>query len=185
MRLSGSYTCLFLTLAAACSNRHQETVNGPSADAGWIRLKNLVEPCTDLPVCEAACQKGSAQDCLRAAYAYSAGAIANRNDTRATELFEKACALGNGAGCTFVGRMYEFAHGVPKDEARAVAAYQRACDLEYVAGCYNLAIMLENGRGAEKDVHRAMSFYQRACAAGVFEACEAAQRLAHLPDGGA
>jgi TPR repeat protein len=172
-------------LLAACSHRHDIGSAAAAVDAGgWTRLKNQPEACTDLPACTTACDKGSLEDCLKLAYAYSAGDASRRNDTKATQLFEKACALGSGAGCTFVGRMYEFAHGVAKDEARAASAYQRACDLDYITGCYNFAIMLENGRGVARDTKRAAALYQKACQAGVLEACDAPSRLLMTADGG-
>ena len=147
-----------------------------SGDGGFVSVPNPTKECDDLPRCEAACNTGSAKDCLELGQTYS---IRKEmlDEARATGLFVRACDLGNGPACTFAGRMFEYAHGVEKDVSRAASLYQRSCDLAYLSGCYNSAIMLENGRGTAKDESRAYALYRRVCDAGAAPSCEGADRL--------
>lgn len=129
--------------------------------------------CADLSACTSACEGGQAEMCraLGASYAFGR-APAEKDEVRATRLYERACELGDAAGCLFAGQMYEYAHGVIKDDARATGLYQKACDVGWAPGCYNLAIMIEAGRGVPADRVRALALYRGACQAGAKQACE-------------
>jgi hypothetical protein len=150
----------------------------PSASV--VTIGNAIGTCPDVPACERECEAGSADRCRRLAATYAFGQGVDKDDARATALYEHACDMKDGPACMFAGQMHEFSHGVPQDYAAAARFYERACDIEYAAGCYNLAILVEKGRGVAPDRARAADLYQVACTAGAKQACDKAREL-HAP----
>jgi TPR repeat protein len=172
---------LLALLLAACSRGRASGGEQPAPSASIISIGVALGACTDVAACEQECDAGAADRCRRlgATYAFGQGG-APKDETRATELYERACAMSDPAACVFAGQMHEFAHGVPKDDAAAARFYERACDLGWPAGCYNLAIMLELGHGVKQDRARAGDLYQVACTAGATQACAKAREM-HEP----
>jgi TPR repeat protein len=150
----------------------------PSASV--VTIGNTLGGCPDVPACERECDAGSADRCRRLAVTYAFGQGVDKDEARATALYEHACDMKDAPACMFAGQMREFAHGVPQDFAAAARLYERACDMQYAAGCYNLAILVERGRGVAQDRARAADLYQTACTAGAKQACDKAREL-HAP----
>jgi len=166
---------LVAALLLAC-HRHERTP-ASQGDAGPVAVPTALGTCADLAGCDAACQNGSADDCLAEGNHYSIGPAPIQDPQRALKLFERACALGSGPGCTFAGRIHEFGHGVTPDPGMAFSLYERACRKDYPGGCYNVAVMLERGQGAPRNEARAGELYRKVCAAGSKVACAAADRM--------
>ena len=145
-----------------------------------ITIGNTLGGCPDLDACENECDAGSADRCRRLAVTYAFGTGVDKDEVRATALYERACVMKDPPACVFAGQMHEYAHGVPKDDARAALFYERACDMRWPAGCYNLAIMYEHGRGVPTDRDKAADLYQMACTAGAKVSCDKAREL-HSP----
>jgi TPR repeat protein len=176
------WTCLAL-VAVGCGKHGADTQQqgAPAApSASVITLGAAIGACDDVAQCEKECDAGSADRCRRLAATYALGQGVERDEARATDLYEKACAMNDAAACVFAGQMNEYAHGVPKDDAKAARFYERACDLKWPAGCYNLGIMFERGRGVPQDRARAGDLYQVACTAGSKTACDKASEM-HQP----
>jgi TPR repeat protein len=138
-------------LATACSRGRSSGNEQPAPSASVITLGVAIGTCPDVPACEKECDAGSADRCRRLAATLAFGQGVDKDEVRATALYEHACDMSDPSACVFAGQMYEFAHGVDKDDARAARLYGRGCDLKYVAGCYNLAIMFERGTGVPQD----------------------------------
>jgi TPR repeat protein len=176
--LSGFFSVLVL----ACSRSAAPTEDPQAAPAqSVITIANAFGACENLAICENECDAGSADRCRRLAVTYQFGQGVDKDEPRATELFEKACGMKDAPACVSAGQMYEYHHGVAKDDAKAAGFYGKACDIGYAAGCANFAIMLENGRGVAKDVVRARALYEDACKKGAGLACERAKALSAAP----
>jgi TPR repeat protein len=147
---------------------------GPSSS---VTIGLAIGTCEDIATCQRECDGGSADRCRRLGATYALGRGTDRDEARATELYERACAMNDPSACVFAGQMYEYAHGVPKDDVKAAGLYRRACDLHWAAGCYNLAIMYETGRGVAQDRARADDLYWVACSAGAQLACDRAKKM--------
>jgi TPR repeat protein len=131
----------------------------------------------DAQACERECEAGAADRCRALAVSLAQGPLEQRDEAKATALYEHACDMGDAPSCVFAGQMHEYHHGVPEDDSAAVRFYTRACDKNWSAGCYNLAIMYERGRGVARDPVRAASLYDGACKAGAKMACDKAAAL--------
>jgi TPR repeat protein len=164
-----------------CGRGRTSAGEQPAPSSSVISIGVTLGTCSDIPVCEQECDAGSADRCRRLAASYALGQGAPKDETRATELYERACAMKDPSACVFAGQMYEYEHGVAKDDARAAHFYERACDLGWPAGCYNLAIMLELGRGTPQNRARAGDLYQVACTAGAKQACDKARQMHEPP----
>lgn len=165
--------------ALGCGRAHRSDESAaPSASV--IVLGAAIGSCPDIDACERECDAGSADRCRRLAATYALGKGVEKDETRATALYEHACDMKDPSACVFAGQMNEFARGVVKNDARAARFYERACDMQWAAGCYNLAIMYERGTGKPVDRERAGDLYQAACTAGAKEACDKAREM-HSP----
>jgi len=169
-----------LNLLVAC-HRGSSAAEEPAPSASVVTIGNTIGTCPDLAACERECDAGSADRCRRLAASYAFGQGAEKDEARATALYEHACDMKDAPACLFSGQMHEFAHGVAKDDTAAARFYGRACDLEYAAGCYNLAILFERGQGVPKDRAKAGDLYQVACTAGAKQACDRARDM-HTPE---
>jgi TPR repeat protein len=170
--------CLF---CAACGRGHSSAgQEQPAPSSSVITLGIEIGTCPDIDVCENECKGGSADRCRRLAATYAFGRGVEKDDARATALYEHACDIKDPSSCMFAGQAYEFAHGVAKDDSKAARYYERACDLQWAAGCYNLAIMYERGTGVPLDREKAGDLYQVACTAGAKQACDKATQM-HAP----
>jgi len=161
----------------------------PAPRASVITIGVAPGACSDIPVCERECDAGSADRCRRLAETYSSGQGVDKDEERATALFEHACEMKDPSACVSAGRMYEFSHGVAKDDVKAAHLYEMACDFQWAPGCYNLAIMAERGTGVPQDRARASALFRIACSAGAKPSCERASALERTastsPEGGA
>jgi len=168
-------TCL---ACLACHRGRSSGQGQPAPSESAVTLAMELGTCADeLEECERECDGGSADRCRRLAATYALGKGAERDEARATALYEHACDLGDPSSCVFAGQMREYAHGVPKDDAKAARLYERSCDMHWPAGCYNLAIMYERGTGVPLDRAKAADLYQMTCAAGSSFACEKAKSM--------
>jgi uncharacterized protein len=167
---------------SACHRDEPAPSGEPQPPASAIQVGVALGGCTDIKACLDECEAGAADRCRRLAVTYAMARGVERDEARATELYERACDMKDWASCVFAGQMHEYHHGVPEDLAAATAFYARACDAHWGAACYNLAIMVENGRGVPADPVRAASLYDIACAAGAKIACTRAQDLRGLRD---
>lgn len=181
MRVRGVLCPLVLAAAvASCHRGGSSASGGPAPSASVITIGVALGTCPDVEVCARECDAGSADRCRRLAATYALGQGVDKDEARATTLYEQACDMKDSSACVFAGQMYEFAHGVAKDDAKAARFYERACDREWAPGCYNLAIMTERGTGVPQDRAKAADLYQMACTAGAQQACEKAREL-HAP----
>ncbi len=169
-------------LATGCDRSQGGSQEQPAPSASVVQIGVSLGTCTDLALCEAECDAGSADRCRRLAVTYATGEGVDKDEARATALYERACAMKDPPACVFAGQMHEYAHGVPKDDAKAAGLYETSCNAGWTAGCYNLAIMFENGRGVPRDRDRAVSLYDTACSAGAKPACERAKGLRAAAD---
>jgi TPR repeat protein len=168
-------------LCAACSRAQSDPHEQPAPATSVITLGIEVGGCPDIAVCERECEAGSADRCRRMAVSYALGEGAEKNETRATALYEHGCEMDDPVACVFAGQMNEFAHGVVKDDARATRFYERGCNLRSAPACYNLAIMYDRGTGVPRDRARAGGLYQLACAGGAQSSCDKAVEMRTLP----
>jgi TPR repeat protein len=90
---------------------------GPSASV--ITIGVAPGACPDVVACEKECDAGSADRCRRLAATYAFGQGVDKDETRATALFELACDLKDPSACVFAGQMNEYARGVPNTTAAA------------------------------------------------------------------
>lgn len=168
-------------MLVACHRGSSSSGEEPAPPASVVTIGNTIGMCPDLAACENECDAGSADRCRRLAATYSFGQPGvEKDEARATALYEHACDMKDAPACLFAGQMHEFAHGVPKDDTAASRFYGRACDLAYAAGCYNLAILYERGHGVPQDRAKAGDLYQVACTAGAKQACDRAREM-HTP----
>jgi TPR repeat protein len=168
---------LFAASCAGCGRHDRAGQDQPAPSASVVTLGAAVGTCDDLATCERECDAGSADRCRRLAATYAFGQGAQRDEARATALYEQSCAMKDAPSCMFAGQMYEYAHGVAKDDEKAARYYERSCGMGSQAGCYNLGIMYENGRGVPVDHAKAGDLYQAACTAGARTACDKAKQM--------
>jgi TPR repeat protein len=168
-----------LALAGAC--RRGSSADAPAPSDSVVTIGNTIGTCPDLVACQNECDAGSADRCRRLAATYAFGKGVDKDEPRATTLYEHACDMKDAPACLFAGQMHEFAHGVPRDAAAAARLYDRACRMGSAAGCYNLAILIERGDGVPRDRAKAGDLYQVACTAGAQESCERARQM-HAPE---
>src|SRR5580700_12183575 len=128
---------------AACGRAHSSSGDQPAPSSSVITLGVSLGGGPDIPACERECDAGSADRCRRLGATYALGQGVDKDETRATALYEHACDMNDPSACVFAGQMNEFARGVEKDDTKAARFYERACDLRWAPGCYNLAIMYE------------------------------------------
>jgi TPR repeat protein len=176
----GIAIALACALHACRSRRSYDSSEAPSATVATIAA--TIGACDDPATCARECDEGSADRCRRLAVSYVLGQGVDRDEARATGLYERACTLGDPSACVFAGQMYEYAHGVPKDDGRAASLYARACGMAWIAGCYNLGIMYEHGRGVPTDRSKAADLYDATCKAGVRQACDMAREMRKATD---
>jgi TPR repeat protein len=169
-----------ISLAGAC-HRGSSSGEEPAPADSVVTIGNTIGTCPDLVACQNECDAGSADRCRRLAATYAFGKGVDKDESRATALYEHACDMKDATACLFAGQMHEFAHGAPRDAAVAARLYERACQMDFAAGCYNLAILVERGDGVPRDRARAGDLYQVACTAGAKEACDRARQM-HAPE---
>ncbi|HXN31931.1 MAG TPA: tetratricopeptide repeat protein [Polyangiaceae bacterium] len=173
---------ILCALSASCHRGGSSADEQPPApSASVITIGAAPGTCPDVSVCERECDAGSADRCRRLAATYAFGHGVEKDEARATRLYEHACDMQDPSACVFAGQMHEYAHGVAKDDAKAARLYERACDLKWAAGCYNLAIMYERGTGVPQDRAKAGELYQLTCTAGAKESCEKAKAMHEAP----
>jgi|HubBroStandDraft_1064217.scaffolds.fasta_scaffold152764_2 TPR repeat protein len=166
---------------AGCHRGGSSHGDQPAPSASVITLGVELGACTDVEACDRECRQGSADRCRRLAASYEFGRGVDKDEAKATTLYELGCAMKDPSSCVFAGQMHEYARGVPADPAKATALYTQACDQRWAGGCYNEAIMYENGRGVPVDRAKAADLYQLACAAGAKLACDKAADLRKPP----
>lgn len=172
---------LFAALGIACNRGGSSGREQPAPSSSVISLGVAIGTCPDVTACEKECDAGSANRCRRLAATYAFGEGVEKDETRATALYEHACDMDDPSACVFAGQMYEYAHGVDKDDAKAARLYGRGCDLQWAPGCYNLGIMFERGTGVPQDRAKAADLYDVACKAGAKQSCAKAQEMRAPP----
>ncbi len=126
---------------------------------------------------EAACNKGDAESCGRAADALLATED-EANDARAAALLKRACRKSNGDACANLGYLVAYGRAGEGGVPEAVKLYAKGCDLDSSNGCANLAAVLsEGGWGVEADLPRALDAFKKACKLGDSESCAEAGEL--------
>jgi len=168
---------VFAALASCGRNKHPSGDSQEAPAPSVITLGVSLGSCEDLASCERECDAGSADRCRRLAVSYALGQGAEKDETRATGLYEKACSMGDPSACVFAGQMHEYAHGVPKDEQAAAHLYDVACERGWPPGCYNRAFLYENAHTLTRDHRKAAELYQVACKAGATQACDRAKDI--------
>jgi len=136
---------------AGCHRGGSSHGDQPAPSASVITLGVELGACTDVEACDRECRQGSADRCRRLAASYEFGRGVDKDEAKATTLYELGCAMKDPSSCVFAGQMHEYARGVPADAAKATKLYTQACDAQWAGGCYNEAIMYENGRGVPAD----------------------------------
>jgi len=91
-------------LCAACSRAQSDPHEQPAPATSVITLGIEVGGCPDIAVCERECEAGSADRCRRMAVSYALGEGAEKNETRATALYEHACEMDDPVACVFCQR---------------------------------------------------------------------------------
>ncbi len=172
---------LFAALGIACNRGGSSGREQPAPSSSVISLGVAIGTCPDVTACEKECDAGSADRCRRLAATYAFGEGVEKDETRATALYEHACDMDDPSACVFAGQMYEYAHGVDKDDAKAARLYGRGCDLQWAPGCYNLGIMFARGTGVPQDRAKAADLYDVACKAGAKQSCAKAQEMRAPP----
>ena len=170
-------TLAICILFAACDRRHPSGEAQAAPSSSVVTLAVAVGGCQDLDVCERECDAGSADRCRRLAATYALGQGVEKDETRATGLYEHACEMQDPSACVFAGQMHEFARGVPKNDAKAARFYDLACGLGWAPGCYDQAVMYERGTGVPQDRAHAADLYQKACTGGAKSSCEKAKAM--------
>jgi TPR repeat protein len=163
-------------LVGAC-HRGGRSGDEPAPSDSVVTIGNTIGTCPDLASCENECDAGSADRCRRLGATYAFGKGVDKDEARATALYEHACDMKDVTACIFAGQMREYAHGVPRDATSAARLYDRACQMDSAAGCYNLAILVERGDGVPRDRAKAGDLYQVACTAGAKQACDRAREM--------
>jgi TPR repeat protein len=164
-------------LSAGCSRDRSLERERAAPSASVITIGVALGTCADISVCENECDAGSPDRCRRLAATFALGQGVDKDEARATALYEQACEMKDPSACVFSGQMNEFARGVAKDDAKAARFYERACDLQWGPGCYNLGIMYERGTGEPHDRAKAGDLYQVACTAGVSQSCDKVKEM--------
>jgi uncharacterized protein len=165
-------------LCGGCGRPRSSGSGQPAPSASPVTLGIELGACSDeIETCERECDAGSADRCRRLAASYAFGKGVERDESRATALYERACEMNDPSACVFAGQMNEYAHGVAKDDAKAAHFYERGCGLRWSPSCYNLAFMYERGAGVPQDRSKAAELYQVTCAAGSQLACTKAKEM--------
>lgn len=96
--------------------------------------------------------------------------VANKDYTRAAELFKKIAEQGHAEAQFYLGLMCEGGQGVTKDEQQAVSWWAKAAEQGHVLAQNNLGLMYEQGLGVTQDYQKAASWFRMAAEQGDAEA---------------
>ncbi len=120
------------------------------------------------------CRNGNVTACFQLGASYDFGKYGlQRNEVRASTLYQLACDSGEPTACFNLGFNYEHGlGGLAKDEAQASALFTRACnDLEFDA-CVSKGEYFLTGRGGlTRNKERAFELFKRACDGGSTRGC--------------
>ena len=116
-----------------------------------------------VPLLKRACDAGHADGCNDLGVVYEEAEGVEKNDLRATSLYQKACDGDSSYGCFNLGRNYRDGRGVDKDAVRAATLFQKGCDLNNAGACNELGLAYDYGRGVMKDEAQALKFYEKSC----------------------
>ena len=107
----------FAAAFAACNgsqaSRGDAPGSSPSAASSVVSIGVTLGTCSDRAQCEKECDAGSADRCRRLAATYAFGEGVEKDEARATDLYERACEMKDAPACVFAGQMHEYSHGVP------------------------------------------------------------------------
>ncbi len=158
----------------ACNKGHAEgcarraEMAGEDADGLATAFEFSVKGCTG----------GLPQSCVIAARQVHTGSGVERDDTRATMLFQEACRLGDVDGCVGAGDLLvALPRATPEDKARSFAAYNLACKRRHSEACLKLALAYYEGIGTPASAQAAQTHFARACEFGQQDGCRAAQQI--------
>ncbi|HEX3344403.1 MAG TPA: hypothetical protein VHS09_07505, partial [Polyangiaceae bacterium] len=122
-RRAGALAVLLALGLVGCHRGASSSGEEPAPTASVVSIGNTIGTCPDLGACEKECDAGSADRCRRLAATYAFGQGVDKDEARATALYEHACAMKDAPACLFAGQMHEFAHGGPKDDTAAARFY--------------------------------------------------------------
>jgi TPR repeat protein len=101
-------------------------------------------------------------------FVFQAGraADAQKDFTRALELYRKASAAGSAAGMTGVGELYRDGQGVPQDYSEARKWFEKAAMLGNSDAMTTLGVNYERGRSVAQNYAEARKWYEKAALLG-------------------
>ena len=103
-----------------------------------------------------------AESLLIQADRYSVGKPAERDYSRALELYEQAAAKGSADGMVNAAVMYENGTGIPKNPAKALDLFRKAAAKGSPAGMFGLGNMYFNGTGTARNRQIAEMWWRKA-----------------------
>ncbi len=131
----------------------------------------------------AACRRGHAAGCVKAAQAYFSGIGFAQDYVRARKLLEKGCNLGDGEGCYLLAGLYRTGRGTPADAVRAAELlrqaereYQKSCSTGDANSCSAVGFMFLRGEGAGHTAAEGLQHLRRACELNDVGSCIVAAR---------
>ncbi len=155
------------------------TPNGAAPERGCSEGANGA---ADLAACERDCASHVRESCFTLARVLSER-TAERDDSRALQLFRALCDENDGRGCGRAAELVARGRGTKRDLAEAVKLDGRGCDLGDGPSCNALGRALSSGAGIARDAVRAAQIHARGCDAGRLEECNSLGLLALLGAG--
>jgi uncharacterized protein len=122
--------------------------------------------------------------CYRLGKVLSTGSPTQRDEDRATRLFDKVCATGHADACAQLGRAYYNGSGAKRDLSRARIEFEASCRKNSALGCAGLGHMIMLGQGGlPRDTKKSFDLFQSSCNAGEPRGC-ASLAVAYLNGAG-
>jgi TPR repeat protein len=119
-------------LSAACARNEAPPPKAPVPEAP----KPLV--CDGLATCEASCDAGDADSCVKAAKAMHDAPL-EADALRLRAVLSRACDAGKAASCAELSKLLLYSPALAIDEAASKAALTKGCDLGSAVSCLGLA----------------------------------------------
>jgi uncharacterized protein len=136
--------------------------------------------------CGALCARTPADHsaCFRLGRLLNTGTSKQRDEERATRLFDKVCATGHADACAELGRAYYNGVGTKRDVGRARVQFEASCGKNSALGCAGLGHMIMLGQGGlGRDAKKSFDLFRRSCDAGEPRGC-ASLAVAYLNGSG-
>ena len=92
-----------MAIAASIAACHGSPSSGesPAPSASVVTIGVTLGTCSDRMQCESECDAGSADRCRRLAATYALGDGVEKDEARATGLYERACEMKDPPACLF------------------------------------------------------------------------------------